>query len=282
MDHRRVLIDTLTASITALREDLAKAEARIAEVTRERDGWRDAAAKRCDEDAKIIGTLTAERDAYRDESALYQRAHEAACQGWAAEQAEWNADRDSLKARLESVEGVYEAAVKWTLSEHEGGSSCAAGECEGTCPGAIARDAVFAAANAAIAKTKKEQVPMTPRRLTEEELNGLDYWAASDLALKEREQIHAATTELRALRAEVERLTLCLSNANAATEKFERLWYLTKDEIEQKALTTDEQTAVRTLCFLLSKHSHESYVYDGEECDRAIEAIARLAGVRNG
>ena len=123
---------------------------------------------------------------------------------------------------------------------------------------------------------------MTPRRLTEEELNGLDYWAASDLALKEREQIHAATTELRALRAEVERLTLCLSNANAATEKFERLWYLTKDEIEQKALTTDEQTAVRTLCFLLSKHSHESYVYDGEECDRAIEAIARLAGVRNG
>lgn len=39
--------------------------------------------------------------------------------------------------------------------------------------------------------------------------------------------------ELAALRAEIERLTGCLSRANAASEKFEREWYLRGDEIER-------------------------------------------------
>ncbi len=54
---------------------------------------------------------------------------------------------------------------------------------------------------------------------------------------RERDDAYAnvedADRELKALRAEVERLTECLKHANFQAEEFERKWYLRLDEVER-------------------------------------------------
>jgi len=115
--------DLLTANLAACREDLAKAEARIAEVTRERDRWhaeaerigRNYTASIRERDAALsdrdsLKARLAEVEKERDE--LVNAVVTGPLKGKTAEQ-----EILSLRARLESVGAVYEAAVDWAKGE---------------------------------------------------------------------------------------------------------------------------------------------------------------------
>lgn len=56
-----------------------------------------------------------------------------------------------------------------------------------------------------------------------------------NMALMQTTRASAAERETEALRAEVERMTRCLANANAGFEEFERRWYLEQDRAERLA-----------------------------------------------
>jgi hypothetical protein len=53
----------------------------------------------------------------------------------------------------------------------------------------------------------------------------------------------------------------------------------TVDEIVRRRnedLTAEEICGLRALAYRLNKHSHEPYVYDGEECEAGIAALAKI------
>lgn len=47
-------------------------------------------------------------------------------------------------------------------------------------------------------------------------------------------------------------------------------------------LTSEDREALSTLAFLLHKHSHEPYAYDGEECAAGVAVLDRILAGRGG